>query len=90
MTPGEFKEVAKAMREYGVSYFKTQEFQIQLEKLPVPDPKDLSLLASLEDKYQKAMKEPLEKATSILKMDDSSLVDHLFPAPVQESEFEGR
>lgn len=82
MTPGEFSEIAKSMRQFGISKLKMGDVDIELQS---------SYSNKYVDETLKDLKEPahpieqkVEQLSSLLKLGDSELVDNLFPDHTKE------
>lgn len=88
MTPSEFKEIAKAMQDYGITHVKMGDCEINCAypahgeiKIhntavptvnPVQDPSD-------------PIKHKVDQMTSLMKLSDTDLVDQLFPDKSEEA-----
>lgn len=84
MTPGEFKEIAKAMHEFGIHSVKMGDVMILREStraskftkgLPLP----------VQDLENDPVKHKIDEMASLMKLSDSELVDQLFPDQSEES-----
>jgi len=82
MTPKELKQIVKTMRSLGVTHLKTESGQeitlsadapIKAAKSVAPVPVEIS------PEEEKEIKHRLEELTSVMKLDDASLLDRLFP-----------
>lgn len=77
MTPKELKALAKTMRELGISHYKAGDVELVLSlDVPVKAP---ALAAQAE--HNKEAKQRVDDISSILDMDDESLLDRMFPLP---------
>ena len=74
MTPNETKELLAVLRASGVTHYKSPELELTLEVAAAPIPQG----------SPEPIKEKLEQMTSLLKLDDVSLVDRLFPVPEEQ------
>lgn len=90
MTPGEFKEIAKAMQEFGISYVKMRDCEIsrgpQVPQVAMqnhtvsnwPNPN------STENNSSDPIRHKVDQMTSMMKLSDTELVDQLFPDQTDE------
>lgn len=86
MTPGEFKEIAKAMHEFGVHSVKMGDVMILREAHPISKfKKGLPLPVDPEDFKNDPVKHKIDEMASLMKLSDSELVDQLFPDKSEES-----
>lgn len=100
MTPGEFREIVKTMKEFGVSHMKMGKLELTMGNGP------LAVHAPVNDSYSQGhdssnplspilplesanlpdpIKHKVEEVTSLLKLGDIDLVNRLFPEPTEES-----
>jgi len=82
MTPKELKKIAKTMRSLGVLHYKCGDVELNLgptEPKPVkPTPAPVTE-KPITPEEEKEIVHKLEQLTSIMKLDDTSLLDRLFP-----------
>jgi hypothetical protein len=87
MTPGEFREIAKAMQEFGIARFKSGDTEVIARKAPTTtaeaSPKAAFIPNDTPAQLQNASDDPIkhkvEELTSLMKLGDIELVDRLFP-----------
>lgn len=79
MSPDEIKTLIKTLRECGVTHYKTAEIELDLGPAPIA----LEVIDKPSEPSQE-IKHKVEELTSLLKLDDNSLVNRLFPDTVQE------
>lgn len=72
----EVQDLIKALRECGVTQYKTPELSLELGPLPVVAPVP-EITAEIKHK--------VEEMKSLMKLSDAELVDSLFPEPREES-----
>lgn len=83
MTPGEFRDIVKTAREFGLSHVKLGELEFHLSVASAkgaagsidPIPTDSPSPAEEPIKHQ------IEQLASLMKLSDTDLVDKLFPEP---------
>lgn len=69
------KKLVKSLRALGLTYYKDAEVELELGKQPEPRQR----LKHAEPKPSAEIKHKVEDLTSIMALDDNSLVDRLFP-----------
>lgn len=83
MTPKEIKSLIKALRDAGVTYYKTADIELNLAPVPKEEPRAITPVdapSAAED----PIKHKVEEMVSLLKLSDTELVDQLFPEPREE------
>ncbi len=100
MTPGEFREFARAMREFGLSHVKMGDVEISMGSDAVtsisnslPNGDTLSIKngspaysSSTIPMQPDPVEHKVEQLQSLLKLNDTDLVDQLFPDHTQDEE----
>lgn len=92
MTPGEFREIAKAMQEFGLSRVKMGDVEIEcggsIGNAVSGNREEKSTLAPLTS--LKSPEDPIEhkidQLASLMKLGDAELVDELFPDHTDQEE----
>ena len=92
MTPGEFREVVKVMKEFGLSKLKMGDLEISMQnnspvqhKQSYREPNSLPPPSPLTGETESdPVQHKVEQLNSLLKLSDTELVDHLFPEPTEE------
>lgn len=92
MTPGEFREFAKTMREFGIARVKTRDIELTLTELepakvanPAIEEAPISKISGISNALapfpqpDEPIKHKMEQLSSLLKLSDHELVDELFP-----------
>lgn len=92
MTPGEFKEIAKAMREYGIGKVKMGDIEFELlseQVLSKSEESSIGGKTSLPEGISLDPSDPIkhkvDQMRSLMKLSDTELVDQLFPDQSEES-----
>lgn len=80
--PKNLREVIQVLKEFGVSQFKSDEFEMTLSNSPLP----IVQLPPIPAAEEAEIKHKVEELTSLLKLGDAELVDRLFPDNQQEAE----
>lgn len=83
MTPGEFREFARTMQEFGISQMKMGDVEIMLGQAPQAQAAPVSLPLDAPQGQEDPIKHKVEQLSSLLKLDDHQLVDQLFPDHTQ-------
>lgn len=92
MKPKEFKAIAKAMRECGVSHFKCGDTEIQMaQELPVERKnkrikQSAPISPTTPPEHSDPIEHKVEALASLMKLSDSDLVDELFPDHTADQE----
>lgn len=99
MTPGEFREFAKAMREFGIKSLTLNGAVIELfhveqsaltssEKVEKPalTSSKSELLGGMPNTEKDPIQHKVEQVASLMRLNDMELVDSLFPEPKQDTE----
>jgi hypothetical protein len=73
------RDVLQACREFGVSQLKTTEFEIKMSDSVVSIPAPITQAATTQE-LPAETKDAVKELQSLMKLDDQSLVDRLFPA----------
>jgi hypothetical protein len=91
MTPGEFRDIAKSMKEFGISYVKMGDVTVQITSgmeqfAPGNDPhlkpeKNADLAVS---EASDPIKHRVDQMASLMKLSDNELVDQLWPDKTDE------
>lgn len=81
MTPGEFKEYAKTMCEFGISSLTMKDEAIIRGEIPLTAPSRLVPISESQssNEQEDPIQHKTEQLTSLLKLNDTDLVDQLFP-----------
>lgn len=89
MTPGEFREIVKTMKDFGVSHVKMGDLELTMEASRA-EPAKASISVPVEAPAESSdpIKHKVEQMTSLLKLSDQELVDTLFPDHTQQDNAE--
>lgn len=90
MTPGEFREYAAVMREFGISQLKMGDVEWTMGSTiqPIQQEQQLDVPLDAPSAQEDPIKHKIEAMTSLLKLSDHDLVDQLFPDHQEQSEDE--
>ncbi len=83
MTPKELKALVKTLRSLGVTSYDDGQ-GVKLTLAPEAPKKVKAQALPIPPEKKKEIEHKLEEFTSLMKMDDKSLVDRLFPDHYQE------
>jgi len=89
MTPGEFREFAKAMQEFGLSRVKIGDVVMVMapfKPASAPVQTEIPRGTSAETSASDPIKHKVEQLASLMKLSDFELVDQLFPEPTEAEE----
>lgn len=91
MTPGEFREFAKTMREFGIAKVKIGNIEFTVENEKISHKKigdDIAQCVTLESApgADDPIQHKVEQLSSLLKLGDAELVDQLFPDHIEQDE----
>jgi hypothetical protein len=83
VTPGEFKEIAKAMQEHGIVRVQMRDCLIERFSAVAPhvNPPEIPKPVLTPDD---PIKHRVDQMTSLMKLSDNELVDELFPDKTDE------
>lgn len=88
MTPGEFREIIKTMKDYGVSHVKMGDLEVNMggegSNIPSSSPAineggSSGYAEGSPTQQEDPIKHKIEEMTSLMKLSDDALVDRLFP-----------
>jgi len=93
MTPGEFKEIAKAMHEYGIErvkmgdceFIRRAETNLKMAYESIQKGLNESLPEGVSLDPADPIKHKVDQMASLMKLSDTELVDQLFPDKSEES-----
>lgn len=87
--PKNLREVIHVLKEYGVTYFKSDEMELKLDvtaqedgKIPFPLAQSTSVPIKKDEDPE--IKHKVDELTSLLRLGDEDLVDRLFPDYTKE------
>jgi hypothetical protein len=96
MTPGEFKEYARTMCEFGIVRLKMKDVHIVIKEIPLtPSPsleqaeKNAYLISNSRSEAD-PIPHNIEQVASLLKLSDTDLVNRMFPDHRSDTEVSER
>jgi hypothetical protein len=88
MTPGEFREFARTMREFGLTRAKIGDVVMVMAGAQASDTKPAQVTQQVTQAFvapeQEPIKHKVEQLASLMKLSDTELVDELFPDHTQD------
>ena len=90
MDPKRLRALAKVMREYGITHVKTESLELSIPLCAAPATPMPTRAATTPPDAPASGMEPIthkiQELTSLMKLDDMSLVDKLFPDHTEDSQ----
>lgn len=84
MTPGEFRDFAETMRDFGITKARFGDVEIEMpmqKKIPMQAAfQDMTTFNEMsQEKVSDPVKKSLDEMSTVMKLSDEELVDKLFP-----------
>ena len=90
MNSKQLRALAKVMKDYGITHVKTDALELSMPCIAAPATPVPTRAATIPPDAPAAGMEPIshkiEELTSLMKLDDVSLVDKLFPDHTEETQ----